>query len=1108
VSSPLVPEKSLKLFGGVTIGSSPLPGPRAKALVLALALAGGKSVSPQYLIDDVWGLDAPAAAPTALHTMISRIRANQDSSLIRSTETGYQLGIEPENIDFWAARQLAARARTVLHDGRPEAALALLEEASALTAGEPAAGTAAAPAVDDFHRQAGELRTELRRLTAEAFLDIGRPDDAVGLLRELVAAAPVDEPLHELLIRALEASGQANAALATFEDLRRRLRRDLGTGPSPALQRLHARLLQETDDAPAAEAGQPTARASWNRAYTFGLRAAPNELLGRADDVSGVEALMGTGRLTTILGIGGLGKTRMALELANRRAANSLVSVIVVELAGIRTPEDMWLALAEGAGIREARTIRNLQGAMPVHDLRARTLHRLAESPALLVMDNCEHLVDQAAAVITEILGACAGVDVLTTSRAPLNIAGERIYQLQPLATDGGQTTALPAAVALFRDRAVAARGSVHLDDAVVRRLCRHLDGLPLALELAAAKVRLMSVEEIESRLASRFDLLVNTDRSAPDRHRTLTAVIEWSWNLLSADEQAVMRRLSRFPSGFCLAAARDTAGTVPNTGGSVLTGAAVEAAVEALINQSLVLAEEDPATGLVRFRMLETVREFAALRLAAAGEEAAVDHAMTAWAVDFSLRGLVKRAGPTQLETLRLTTAEQENLLHVLRTAMATAGDDPAGAGDVYAIFGLLANYWSQRGMHGEVFTLAEQIMAATTAYEPEPRTVDAAVFSLAVMGVTMMIFNLRKGAASRARLRRIQRSGLPLDPRMDAILRLILVAGNESRVMDLLVQLRRDPNTEVAALSMLLSGLWAENTGDPQLAVGYAESSYALAEKLQDTWTAGSAADNAAQMHSQSGQPEAALLWAQRAIDRLELVGADPDVRTATLVLALNHAALGQVAQARDALERVKTMPPVGDFQSDLLMMETAAMAETAFAAGDAAEGLRLYRSLGKPTQSRRNEGPMGLIVASAQICAELLFNPEAATDPGLARAVKRLRQSGISTMRMAPTIVDRPVQGTCALAVGAWHTRLAEPGSRRAVVGLELLVMARLLASRQDEPVLLRRRHEAAAVARHGAQALETAKRSMAGLVKDKTQTTERLMSLLSDPVFRGL
>ncbi|ALE07658.1 hypothetical protein AL755_07735 [Arthrobacter sp. ERGS1:01] len=1097
----------MRLFGGVTLGRNALPGPRARALILALALAHGRPVSSGTLIEEVWGLDAPASAATALHTMISRIRTSQWHGLIMSTDTGYALGIEPAEIDFWAVDALLDEARAEL--STPARALALLATAGELSAGDPAAGTADSPALADFLQRAGHQRTALNRLHAQALAGTGDHAAAAELLGRLAEATPLDEPLQVEYLEALRAGGQSNAALLAFDTLRRRLRRELGTDPSPALAQLHARLLKATDDAGSPVAAHATAASPRNPSpYSFGLRAAPNELLGRAGDIAGVEALMGTGRLTTILGVGGLGKTRMALELANRKAGGSLASVIVVELAGIRTPEDMWLALAEGAGIREARTIRNLQGTLQMHDLRARTLNRLAESPALLVMDNCEHLVEQAAAVITEILGACAVVDVLTTSRAPLNIAGERIFQLQPLATDGEASAELPAAVALFRERALAARGSVHLDDAVVRRLCRHLDGLPLALELAAAKVRLMSVEEIERRLASRFDLLVNTDRSAPDRHRTLTAVIEWSWNLLAADEQAVMRRLSRFPSGFSLAAARDTAGAIPGADGGTLSAAAVEAAVEALINQSLVLAEDDPATGFVRFRMLETVREFAALRLAAADEEAAVERAMTAWAVEFSLWALAHNAGPTQLETIRMITAEQENLLHVLRLAMAVEGGGPSSAGTVYAIFGSLSSYWSQRGMHGEVFTLAEQIIAATAEYEPEPRTIDAAVFSLAVIGVTTMIFNLRKGAVSRARLRRIQRSGLALSPRLDVMLRLILVAGNEPKVMALLAQLRRDPDEEVAALAMLFSGLWAENSGEPLLAIGFAESSYVLSEKLQDTWAAGSAADNAAQLHSQSGHPEAALLWAQRAIDRLVMVGADPDVRTATLTLALNHATLGQVAQARAALDAVKTMPPVAEFQSDLLMMETAALAETAFAAGDAGEGLRVYRSLGKPTQSRLNEGPMGLIAAAAQICAELLFSPGAPADAGVARAAKRLRHSGITTVRMAPTIVDRPVLGTCALAVGAWHTQLAGPGTRRAVVGLELLAMSGVLASRQDEGVLLRRRHEDAAAELHGANALADAKSSVAGLVRDKAQATERLLMLLSDPALRGL
>lgn len=1111
----------MRLFGGVVLGNTALPGPRAKALILALALSRGRPVSTAALIEDVWGLDAPTSASTALHTMISRIRTSQWHGVITSTSTGYALGIAAELVDYWVVESLLAAARASLAD--PTSALELLATAKELTTGEAAAGTANSPALAEFILRTEHQRTALSRLSAQALAANGDHANAAELLGPLAAAAPLDEPLQLAYLNALSASGQANAALLAFDAFRRRLRRELGTSPSLELLQLHARLLRETSD----DGTPPQAVSSVHAVppdqepnstypllprvpYTFGLRAAPNVLLGRAEDIAGVEVLMTEGRLTTILGIGGLGKTRMAQELANRRVQQRKSSVMVVELASIRTPDDLWLTLAEAAGVQDARAVRTLQDKRPVIGLRSRTLTRLSEAPTLLVMDNCEHMVEEAAAVIAEILALCPDISVLATSRSPLSIAGERLYQLQPLNTgdelNAGAAPSItrPAAVALFYERALAARPGVRLDDAVVRRLCQQLDGLPLAIELAAARVRLMNVEDIENRLARRFELLVNTDRSAPERHRTLTAVIEWSWELLAANERSVARRLARFPSGFSLAAARATAGTVPDLTGETLSTTDVEVGVEALINQSLVLVDEDATTGSLRFRMLETVREFAALKLVQAAETPAVEQAMAEWAIEFSLQALANSSGPAQIETIGHISAEQENLLHVLRTAIA--GGTPEDARTVFATFGILASYWSQRGMHGEVFTLAEPILGATLDYVPDPQTVDAAVFSLSVITITTMIFGLRKGVVARARLARIKRSGLPLSPRMEAMAAMILVAGSDTKAAILMAQLHQNPVADVAILAFLISGMWAENNGEPELSITFAERAYQLAEGIQDTWAAGSAADNAAQLYSQSGQAAKALLWGQRAIDRMTLVGASSDVRTTTVVVALNHATLGQTVAARSAFDRAKAMPAVDEHQSDLIMFETAAAAEIEFSAHQVDQGLKLYRSLGQPTRGKRNEGPMGLIMAAAQICAELLYNDSALDDPSVAKAVKRLRLASIAVLRVSPRIIDKPVLGTTALAVGSWHALTAEPGSQRAGVGLELLALAQLFASRQDEHVLHRNQHEATAILKHGLAAWENAKRSAANLVQDKELTTERSILLYSNSSLR--
>ncbi len=304
----------------------------------------------------------------------------------------------------------------------------------------------------------------------------------------------------------------------------------------------------------------------------IGLRTAPNALIGREYDLEAVEDLVATGRLTTILGAGGLGKTRLAQEIGNR--AVHTPAVIVLELASVRTGDDIGLALASTLGIREVRSTR-IQSIDPNArvDLRSRILSMLAERETLLIVDNCEHIVDAAAAWVADILDSTTNVRILATSRAPLAISAERVYPLDSLTsglspTDIVPSTPAPAdvsslgpAVALFVERARAARPAVVLPLDVVVRLCDRLDGLPLAIELAAARIRSMSVEEVERRLKNRFALLTSGERTAPERHRTLLAVIDWSWNLLTNPQRALLRRLSRFPDGFSAEAAEIVAG-------------------------------------------------------------------------------------------------------------------------------------------------------------------------------------------------------------------------------------------------------------------------------------------------------------------------------------------------------------------------------------------------------------------------------------------------------------------------------------------------------------------------------------------------------------------
>ena len=300
----------------------------------------------------------------------------------------------------------------------------------------------------------------------------------------------------------------------------------------PQLQALHAELLAA------------------DRPVRAGLRFEATSLVGRDDDIRALRAVVREARVTSILGPGGLGKTRLA-HLLGREAEQPIVHFI--ELVGISSPEDVVGEVGSALGVRDSVSGRRVLTAEQRGDVRARIGQALDQAPTLLILDNCEHVIAAVADLVAFLVSTCRRLRVVTTTRAPLAIAAERVFPLGQLSED--------AAADLFRQRASAARPGVALDDEAVRRVVRRLDGLPLAIELAAAKVRVMSVGDIDRRLDDRFALLRGGDRSAPDRHQTLVAVIDWSWNLLTERERRALRWLAVFHDGFALPAAERAAG-------------------------------------------------------------------------------------------------------------------------------------------------------------------------------------------------------------------------------------------------------------------------------------------------------------------------------------------------------------------------------------------------------------------------------------------------------------------------------------------------------------------------------------------------------------------
>ncbi|WP_314149732.1 BTAD domain-containing putative transcriptional regulator, partial [uncultured Leifsonia sp.] len=908
------------------------------------------------------------------------------------------------------------------------------------------------------------------------------PAAALADLQPLLAENPLDEGLQLERMHALAAAGRRSEALLAFAEVREALLDRLGTRPGPALVAYNAELLaDDEDDEPAAP-----------RRVRIGLRSSPNALIGREYDLQAVEDLVATSRLTTVLGAGGLGKTRLAQEVGHR--AVHTPAVIVVELASVRTGDDLSLAFASTLGIREARTARPSEpGAML--DLRSRILGVLAERETLLIVDNCEHIVDAAAAYISDILDSTASVRVLATSRAPLAIGAERVYALEPLPAEADGP-----AVALFTERARAARPGVVLPQEAVARLCARLDGLPLAIELAAARTRSMSVEEVERRLGNRFALLTGGERTAPERHRTLFAVIDWSWNLLGTSEQRLLRRLSRFPDGFSAEAAEAVAGSGAD---SVLDD------LDALVAQSLVGVTEDADTGILRYRMLETVREFGDRELEAAGDADEVLAGMDAWAIAFSRDALSRMHGPEQVPTFGRVTAEQDNLVGVLRSAI-----DGRRQRTIAAVFALLAYYWSLRSAHTEVLGFGGIVLDALDGWEPEDDDRDAAAACYAMIGGTFLFAGLRTAVRAISRLKRLSR-GRPFgDAKLTTIAGLVMAAGHVEPGMRLLDEFSRSADPEQAAIGNLLSGQLQENAGELDEALETVGRAYRAAVTAEDTWSMATAAQSIAQLYSQLAHPAEALEWARRAREGIVLLQATGDLRQLEWLIAINSISAGDLARGRELLEAYLTgeVDRTGFDYVDYYGVGYSGMAEIALAEGDLAEGVRLYgEAIGVYIDDASAEreviaNPWLTILGAADIAARLRAHEE---QPGLLdRAetddnARRLRLRALVNARLSPNYLDKPVVGTGLIGYAVWMLDAATSASRdeRWVAdGVRLFALATRSNSRQDLPTLNRERLAERVRRVHGEAVLDDAIVEAAALTREEAAT--RGLALLAD------
>ncbi|MEU7281200.1 BTAD domain-containing putative transcriptional regulator [Streptomyces sp. NPDC045431] len=725
---------------------------KVRALLTALLVHRGRTVSVDRLVDALWGDAPPANDVRTLRSKVSLLRRTLEEAepggrdLIESRAPGYLLRADDTAVDAGRFEALLRRAQASPDD--PRARARLLREAAELWRGEEAYAD---------HADAAFVRAEARRLEeqrlaaleelAEARLELGEHALLAGELGELVAAHPLRERLRAAHVRALYLAGRQDEALASLAELRDRLRDDLGLDPGRELAALHEAILrQDAGLAPAASAtaaqgagphgagprhgaglrygagpreegpyeGGPRGEGPYAEGphgegpYAAGPRGnlpAPlTDLIGRTDDVRRIQALLTRERLVTLTGAGGVGKTRLALEAAAHHARELPDGAWLVELAPARTAAEVHEAVAAVLGLRDDPRV-------PARPAAGRLADALRGRDTLLVLDNCEHVVEPVAELTAHLLRAAPALRVLATSQEPLAVVGERLWPVPPLDLPGADAYGVDldapdadgpegpdpdrllrsSAVRLFVSRATAADPGFRLDAGnarAVATICRRLDGIPLALEMAAARVRLMPVAELAARLDDRFRVLTATLRSTPTRQRTLRATLDWSWGLLGERERIVLRRLAVCADGCTLEAAEAVCadGRVRRADVLDLLGR--------LVDRSLVGQHDG------RYRLLESVAAYCAERLAEAGDEelrGARDRHLAHY-TDFAVHADAHLRGHEQHRWLRRLEAETANVRAALAHAVRHGVGDAA-----LRLVDAMAWYWFLRGRFAE---------------------------------------------------------------------------------------------------------------------------------------------------------------------------------------------------------------------------------------------------------------------------------------------------------------------------------------------------------------------------------------------------------------------
>jgi predicted ATPase/DNA-binding SARP family transcriptional activator len=937
-------------------------GRQLRVLLILLALEAGRVVPSGSLADQIWPGEPPANPGNALQTLVSRLRAElRRASLdhvIESHPAGYRLAVRPDAVDALVFETLAVRGRRALADGDPVRAAALLRSALASWRGQPLADAAGHDFADAAAAKLTELRSSVLTDRIEADLALGEGASLVGELRALLSSDPLAERPRALLMRALYAAGRQAEALEVYHQARELLSGRLGVDPSAQLEHVYLRILRGEEGAGAvgtnpvrsAENSFDSERSVVSAAVTTAHPMAPNTLtsfVGRDTEVTQVLKSLGSARLVTLTGPGGVGKTRLAAEVSGRLAGGAWF----VELAPLTDPAEVAYAVLATLGIREPVISR--RAADPGAGALDRLAEALADRDVVVILDNCEHLIEAAAALAGRVLAACPHVRIVATSRQPLRIDGETLCPVPPLPvpppfpSTWAEASESYASVRLLRDRAVAVRPDFELNAgnaAAMARICRALDGMPLAIELAAVWLRALTPSQLAERLDDRFALLTGGSRIALPRHRTLRAVVDWSWDLLETDEQVLARRLAVFPAGASLAMAERICAD------DLLSSARVLPALSGLVDKSIIAAAEGPGKSSTaaegpgksstaaegpgksstaaegpgksstagqsadadlspRYRMLETVRAYGLERLAEAGEHDRIRDAFAAHYLDLADTTDPLLRGPGQGRWLRELAAEQDNLHAALRWAITRRDADTA-----LRLVRALAWYWVLRGQPGEPEALARAVLRL----EPRERSRLIAearmVCAMTAAGPSWEIHAVQPALdAAVAEFAELAHGEPPSNP-VAAMAEPMLMLGDRDpeRAFDLLDRFLTSPDPWIRAAAPMLRCSFGRMLGRIEGAEADCRASLAAFRALGDSWGAASVQIHVAELAQLRGDYATTIAALQDAARSGQTLGAWGDLSYIDGMLAAVRLRTDDLGQARtdlEAAERAQT-------------------------------------------------------------------------------------------------------------------------------------------------------------------------------------------------------